>query len=249
MPSRMQHRRASQAGGVFALVGLLVTPLAFLSIPQSPRQQVTDTSRRDVLASIPLFIATSMQAPALAANAAPEKLEVTGALGKRNNVNGFWTIVPGTKINERSVYKRDGQELYLLFNDCNQFQISNKPTGECNGFAVESKAKWTMDGAPVGLKVKPIKQQAAPEPKVTPTSGDQPADGLGLGLNFQLPSFGAPKQEESDDDLLFSGENVNAYIKKKGGGGGSAFLAASMIMDPEDDKVADSLEARLKARR
>jgi len=71
------------------------------------------------------------------------------------------------ELNDRSVYKRDGEELYLMVNNCGEFQIQSKVTGECNGFARQlGKGKWEIDGAKVEGKVKV-------RPRLTLKKGDK----------------------------------------------------------------------------
>jgi len=59
------------------------------------------------------------------------------------------------ELNQRAVYKKDGEDLYLMVNDCGEFQIDKKVAGECTGFARQKgKGKWDIDGATVEGKVK-----------------------------------------------------------------------------------------------
>ncbi|CAK0885431.1 unnamed protein product [Prorocentrum cordatum] len=107
------------------------------------------------------------------AESPPQSLDdISGFEGKRTDVNGRWSCISapygGSKdLNQRAVYKKDSQELYLMVNDCGQFQINSKVTGECTGFArQEGKGKWLIDGATVDGKVKV-------KPAVTLKKGDK----------------------------------------------------------------------------
>mmetsp|Transcript_43932 Transcript_43932/g.125745 ORF Transcript_43932/g.125745 Transcript_43932/m.125745 type:complete len:230 (+) Transcript_43932:92-781(+) len=87
----------------------------------------------------------------------PEGVIVSGN-GPRKEVFGKWTLVLGTKRNGKAVYKRDGADsLYLVYNDCDQFQMSMSKDGTCDGFGKNVKGVWEFDGQPApDVKVKPI---------------------------------------------------------------------------------------------
>lgn len=97
--------------------------------------------------------------PALAEQApgkSPEALQVTGRAGPHADVNGRWSIMFGKKLNDRVVYKKDGGLYYLMVNNCGQFQMSEKVTGDCNGFAIKTEGGWKVDGqADPAMKMKP----------------------------------------------------------------------------------------------
>jgi len=95
------------------------------------------------------------------APAPPKNFDISGFEGKRANVNGRWNVADGSikELNQRAVYKKDGEDLYLMVNDCGEFQIDKKVMGECTGFARQKgKGKWDIDGAVVEgkVKVKPV---------------------------------------------------------------------------------------------
>jgi len=99
----------------------------------------------------------ALQSPEAAMAKITEAVEVTGREGSRKRINGRWGIVFGKKINGKDVYKRGGENLYLLFNDCGQFQMSEEAVGTCNGFGVNNKGVWSIDGQEDKLvKVKPV---------------------------------------------------------------------------------------------
>ena len=84
-------------------------------------------------------------------------------------INGRWTIVFGKMLNDKAVYKKDGQSLYLMFNDCGQFQMSTSNKGTCDGFGVNDKGTWKFDGQPdAAVKVKPVKadEQVLAKPNI-----------------------------------------------------------------------------------
>lgn len=245
----VRSQRGTQRVVVAMALGLTATclfPSAFL-MPPNANQQVA--SRRGALAAFTAAAAAALQmeteAPARAA-AAPEKIEVSGIFGSRSSVNGVWNLVPGQQVNSRNVYKKEGDEIYLEFNDCGAFQFSDKITGTCDGFASETKGKWTVDGkeAPQ-VKIRPLKEKpkstdGAPAP--APSSSDESEGGFSL---VKLPQVGFTGKE-SDEDLLWgrasNGINVGNYIRAKGG---EDFLQNAMTLDDQESEIASGLEARL----
>lgn len=209
------------------------------------------SSRRGVLGALVALPVSLATAPAFAAGATlASKLEVSGIGGPRGKqLNGLWDIVEGKRINERAVYKKGKEELYLMFNDCEQFQISTKPSGECNGFAQENKGAWTIDGEKSSLKIKPVrsKEEQAQQPKPRAAS-------KGPSLSFSLP--GVPKLAEGAAEEDDSGFNVEEYLQSKGSkqGMGTGFssssgaLASFFTMEEDEQKIADSLESKLSGR-
>eukprot|EP00444_Apocalathium_aciculiferum_P061011 CAMPEP_0183599774 /NCGR_PEP_ID=MMETSP0371-20130417/179603_1 /TAXON_ID=268820 /ORGANISM="Peridinium aciculiferum, Strain PAER-2" /LENGTH=333 /DNA_ID=CAMNT_0025811845 /DNA_START=69 /DNA_END=1071 /DNA_ORIENTATION=- len=185
-------------------------------------------------------------APAFAASSGPPpSLQVTGAPERRAAMAGIWTIVPGKELNQRAVYKRDGEDYYLMVNDCGGFQVSDSITGECKGFATEKKGAWTVDGVYLkDFKLKPVKKNYV--------AAASPEESSGFGFpsfSFNLPKNPTEPQTESQVlDNAFRGEDttVLSYIKSKGG---DSFLENVMKLSDDEDKVASSLEARLAARR
>jgi len=106
----------------------------------------------------------------------PENLEVTGGKADYKKIEGRWTIAFGKKVNGKIVYKKDGQKLYLNYNDCGEFQIDEVAKGTCDGFGVQKAGVWTFNG------------KADPEVKVRP-----------IGKGEQV---GAQKKRESESDLM-----------------------------------------------
>eukprot|EP00933_Yihiella_yeosuensis_P030742 TRINITY_DN24331_c0_g1_i2.p1 TRINITY_DN24331_c0_g1~~TRINITY_DN24331_c0_g1_i2.p1 ORF type:complete len:239 (-),score=57.97 TRINITY_DN24331_c0_g1_i2:65-781(-) len=168
--SRFLRATALLSGFVVAI--RLSTSLVFVSIsPKSTSKDVATSSRRNLLSTV-LGGALLQSSAAWAEEEAPKKkkerppdnLLVTGVPGtpsELKNANGRWTIVLGKKISGQPVYQRDGQSLYLLTNECEEFQISTaKPKdAACNGIATKKKgASWTVNGKEVpDLKVIPAK--------------------------------------------------------------------------------------------
>mmetsp|Transcript_15524 Transcript_15524/g.35516 ORF Transcript_15524/g.35516 Transcript_15524/m.35516 type:complete len:238 (-) Transcript_15524:123-836(-) len=110
--------------------------------------------------------------PAFAAEAPPQAIFLTGKRGfDSDRFNGKWTVVLGNQMNGKPVYKRNGESLYLAFNNCGQYQIDSKITGECGGIATNTKEGWKF-GSEVDTKVKvrPIKP-GEPEPTDEELSG------------------------------------------------------------------------------
>jgi len=194
------------------------------------------------LVALPASVAASEAAFA----ASPSKVEVSGIGGPPGKkLNGVWDIVEGKRINERAVYKKGDQDLYLMYNDCEQFQISTKLSGECNGFAIENKGSWTINGEKSSLKIKPIrtKEEEAQLPKPKAPS-----------ISFSLP--GVPKLSQGDAQEEDTGFNVNEYLQakaqKQGMGSGfsssSGAVASFFTMEEDEQKIADSLESKLSGK-
>eukprot|EP00437_Effrenium_voratum_P018938 CAMPEP_0181451044 /NCGR_PEP_ID=MMETSP1110-20121109/28487_1 /TAXON_ID=174948 /ORGANISM="Symbiodinium sp., Strain CCMP421" /LENGTH=264 /DNA_ID=CAMNT_0023575281 /DNA_START=53 /DNA_END=848 /DNA_ORIENTATION=+ len=172
-------------------------------------------------------------APALAAEKLATQLEVSGLGGKRGKqLNGLWSVYPDKRVNDRAVFKKDDQEIYLTYNNCQQFQMAKKPTGECEGFALETKGVWEVDGydSP-SMKLKPVKAQAPGE-----------AGGAAKAGMLQLPSFSFGGSSTEEDE---------GYVPPKieADETGSFQYAGIFKLDPGDAKIADSLESKLLARK
>eukprot|EP00913_Durusdinium_trenchii_P032691 g30600.t1 len=187
------------------------------------------------------LVATTLASPALAAEKSlAQKLEVSGIGGKRGKqLNGLWDIDSSRRINDRAVYKKGNEDLYLMFNDCQQFQISTKPSGECNGFALEPLGFDHASNFPSSSlsQAKEAKEQKG-----------------GFSLNIGLP--GVPKLSQGDleeDANAFSVEEyLAARAAKTGGGPGfsssSGAMASFFTMEEDEQKIADSLESKLSGR-
>eukprot|EP00933_Yihiella_yeosuensis_P029959 TRINITY_DN2360_c0_g1_i1.p1 TRINITY_DN2360_c0_g1~~TRINITY_DN2360_c0_g1_i1.p1 ORF type:complete len:317 (-),score=73.08 TRINITY_DN2360_c0_g1_i1:146-994(-) len=265
-----KNRSPRRAVGVFLVLGVLAAPLAFIapghSAPGPVSSQQADLSRRGFFAAAAAAATLQAAAPALAV---PEQIQVLGGIGKYSKINGPWTILKDQKMNERPVYKRDGNEFYLLYNDCGSFQITTKLSGECNGFAIEENKRWTIDGKAVDLKVNPIKSKASKKKeqelayrkemertgnfekageimeKSIPTPEEVQErikeDDAEKLSGFQLPDF---MKEKSDDQLLFDSDNIGEYMKKKGGSV-AGFLQDAMTLKQDEIDIGSRLEARL----
>ncbi|CAE7367502.1 unnamed protein product [Symbiodinium necroappetens] len=219
-------------------------------VPSGAHEHQDRASRRSLLGAVvasPLVLGV---APAvLAADKTPGQLEAYGLNGKRaKDVNGLWSVFPDKKVNGRAVYKKDDADIYLTYSDCQQFQMVKKPTGECEGFALEYKGVWEVDGQDTRMKVKPY-QSKEDRKKAQQKGGEQPSGGGGF---FQLGKIEPiiPKQE-SDDEVLLNGQDVNEYVRRKGSTGMMGmqdYLTNMMTLEEEESKIADSLEARLDAK-
>mmetsp|Transcript_102372 Transcript_102372/g.181787 ORF Transcript_102372/g.181787 Transcript_102372/m.181787 type:complete len:282 (+) Transcript_102372:69-914(+) len=258
--------------GLLAVIGALAAPLAFLpgiSIPtnQDAVHTSVDTSRRNILKAAAAAAAVSMQAP-VQAKEAPERIQITGAFGRRGpKINGVWNIVPEKQVNSRAVYKKDNY--YLMFNDCEQFQMNEIITGECTGFAKEKDGKWFIEGKENQMTLKPLKKENVqasgdkayeksflpsvfgfgPAPPPPGSAPPAPSKGDESSPGFQLPFQG--KASDNPDDLLFdSRRDVTAYTRAKSGGGGmSQLIEAYMKMEDDEKEIANSLEARLAGKK
>lgn len=215
---------------VFALAALRMQ-LAFLPATGggAPASSPSTGRRGALLAAVAgasLSATVQEPMPAFAAGGA-ENLLVSGAPESWDKLNGQYTLMDGQSINDRGVYKRDGQDLYLMANSCGNFQISKELDGKCEGVAMEKKGNWRIGQLAVrGFKVKPVKKDTKEEVQAVRTKSEA----------------------EGDMELLQANEGVNVgqYIKAKGGGD---FLNNVLKLDDNDAKIADSLEARLGSMR
>jgi len=205
---------------------------------------VTDSRRGLLLAAAAAVAAGQAGTAPVHAAQSPDQLEVSGMQAPRQQVNGRWSKIFGTEVNERSVYKKNGENIYLVYNDCGQFSFSDKVTGSCDGWGTEKKGLWTVDGKKAEtVKVKPVKpvgvkNAAAEAPKDGPNTIDV---GGSFSSMFQLPKIGLTGKE-TDEELLFDGVNVVNYIRAKGG---ENFLENAMKMDDDESALADKLSDKL----
>jgi len=279
MPRR--HARRRTVAGVLATLGAVVSSVAFLTTSSSQGQarelyQKNDVASRRRLLAVAALAAAAIQpqAPVWAAklSAAADQLEVGGILGKRGPVlNGIWSVVPDTRINDRAVYKKDGADAYLSYNDCGSFQLADDITGGCIGFASESKGKWTVDGQAAKVTVKPVKkvetaQGIEPEfkapalpsvfgfkkdepPAAAPAASNKPQAAAVEGSFGQMPNlFGGSSTDDPEELLkgLNPEDDVTAYVRAASKGGGMSGLIQSFRkMDTKEIEIADSLEAKL----
>jgi len=151
----MPKRRRSVLGTAaccLVAVSLLAAP-AFLG-PLLPASDVDSDKqgalflRRDLASLVAVATAGQLQAlPVHAAGPPQEYLSVSGLEKPHEKANGVWQLQAGKEVNKRAVYKRQGEGIYLLVNDCGQFQMANSAAGECTGFARQTgKGKWLIDG-------------------------------------------------------------------------------------------------------
>merc|ERR1719291_193625 len=165
-PARRQAAAAPRRGRA-ALCSLAAAALLWRGAPAAyaaGRAPAPELQRRGALSAAAAAAAAAWplgeHGAARAEGPPPQTLDISGFVGKRADVNGRWSCISapygGSKeLNQRAVYKKDSQELFLMVNDCGQFQIGKKVSGECTGFArQEGKGKWLVDGAPLEGKVK-----------------------------------------------------------------------------------------------
>lgn len=159
-PTTMTRKRGSMASAVAVLGGVAIVALkssAFIAAPQAQGAPAVENSRRALLASAIVAAAPQLFPAQAHAAEAPPNIEVNGIEGRNNGANGQYSVVAGKDINSRPVYKRDGADFYLTFNDCGSFQIGKEPAGACEGFAQDiGKGKWSVDGTEQKVKVKPV---------------------------------------------------------------------------------------------
>eukprot|EP00930_Biecheleria_cincta_P056848 TRINITY_DN4287_c0_g2_i1.p1 TRINITY_DN4287_c0_g2~~TRINITY_DN4287_c0_g2_i1.p1 ORF type:complete len:308 (+),score=57.10 TRINITY_DN4287_c0_g2_i1:25-948(+) len=100
----------------------------------------------------------------------PDDIRIAGYEGKKE-LNGRWSIALfGKKVNGKPVYKRAGEDIYLIFNQCGEFQMSTDATGECTGFGVKTQEGWKIDGVLMpSVKMRAYKDEG-PDP-YKPTDG------------------------------------------------------------------------------
>jgi len=121
--------------------------LSFLALPEQPV-----ASRRRIALAIGAGL---LSEPAWAEEAAPkpkkerppESLLSDGFPSKAVPVNGRWSIVFGKKIAGKPVYKKDGEQLFLMTNDCGQLQIDETKKATCDGsVGIEKESGWVING-------------------------------------------------------------------------------------------------------
>mmetsp|Transcript_6369 Transcript_6369/g.13916 ORF Transcript_6369/g.13916 Transcript_6369/m.13916 type:complete len:244 (+) Transcript_6369:80-811(+) len=97
--------------------------------------------------------------------APPQAIFLSGRRGPQaDRFNGKWTVVLGQKMNGKPVYKRNGEGLYLVLNNCGQFMIDSRITGECGGLATNTKEGWKFgDEVDSKVKVRPLKPGEEPQ--------------------------------------------------------------------------------------
>lgn len=87
------------------------------------------------------------------------------------DLNGRWSIALfGKKVNGQPVYKRAGEDFYLVLNKCGQYQMSADATGECNGFCVKTEEGWKYNGQLMPNMKQVAYKDEGPDP-YAPTEG------------------------------------------------------------------------------
>eukprot|EP00435_Cladocopium_sp_Y103_P027008 s1717_g6.t1 len=123
---------------LWALLGLLALLRPSLSF-------LAPLGRRAALSAAlaPLGLASAAmaeEAPKKKKERPPEALMAEGYPSKGIPLNGRWSIVFGKKLNDKPVYKKDGEKMFLMSNECGQFQIDSVAKSSCDGFGV--KKDW-----------------------------------------------------------------------------------------------------------
>jgi len=154
----------------------------------------------------------------------PQALEVSGRKSSPyEDINGRWSIVLGSIVNKRNVYKRDGTNYYLLYNDCGQFQMSETTTGSCDGFAVNEKGVWSFKGVQdANVKVGPAGKGPPP-----------------------IAQSQKKTSEEAEKKRLIAKELVQKEIAKLEAQSNTETFRGTM--DDEDEQVGDRLMSRMGA--
>jgi len=128
--------------------------------------------------------------PAVAGNASPEYIIISGMPAPHGNADGYWKAY-GQQMNQKTTYKSMGEDLYLMVNNCGEFQISEKVTGVCNGFArQQGKGVWLVDG-------KKLEGQVKFKPA--------PAPGTGLKAGAAVEVVGEFTSDDDEKEVLKKG--------------------------------------------
>mmetsp|Transcript_8939 Transcript_8939/g.15782 ORF Transcript_8939/g.15782 Transcript_8939/m.15782 type:complete len:214 (-) Transcript_8939:152-793(-) len=138
--------------------------------------------------AVALGLGSQWSKPAVAG--APEYITISDMPEPHQNANGYWRDY-GQQQNQKSTYKSMDEELYLMVNNCGEFQISEKITGSCTGFAkMQGKGVWNVDGKMLEGKVKFKPAQA-------------PGTGLKAGASVEVVK--AFPSDDDEKELLKSG--------------------------------------------
>eukprot|EP00440_Ansanella_granifera_P026672 gb/GFBE01028965.1/.p1 GENE.gb/GFBE01028965.1/~~gb/GFBE01028965.1/.p1 ORF type:complete len:232 (+),score=84.03 gb/GFBE01028965.1/:1-696(+) len=160
-------RATAMLGGLLAAAQMSQVGLTFVApAPEAASAEaVATSSRRAMLAAaataglVPAWeSALAEEEPKKKKERPPEALIASGFTGNPTTLNGRWSIVFGKKLNQKVVYKKDGEQLFLMSNDCGEFQMDPVVKGSCDGLAVKKDSTWFVNG------------KAAPELKVRPES-------------------------------------------------------------------------------
>lgn len=236
--SSAQQRGARTLAAIAVIAAASRFSLSFLSSPVVLSESAALDRRSALLGAAASLGALNLQAPAFAAEA-PQQVQVNGLPRSHIKGNGLWSIVPDQKINGRAVYKKDGNQFYLMLNDCAEFQFSNELSGSCDGWAKESEKQWKVDGVAAKVSVKPMK----PEPVATTATAEASKIFAVSASDLNKKLLGL--EGKSDQELLFGAEDVSKYIRANGG---QDYLANQFKLDAESEKTASSLEERLAKR-
>mmetsp|Transcript_56709 Transcript_56709/g.112757 ORF Transcript_56709/g.112757 Transcript_56709/m.112757 type:complete len:153 (+) Transcript_56709:2-460(+) len=142
-----------------------------------------------------------------------------------SDLNGRWTVVFGKRINNKVVYKKDGQKTYLLFNDCGQFQMTKDVVGSCKGFGINNKGVWTFDGKEnPDTKVKPVRADDPPDPEMTEAAQEK-------------------LRKQVERELQEAGEQEKLKMQRE-----QEVVTFRGRMDEEDEAVGDRLMKKFGAK-
>eukprot|EP00930_Biecheleria_cincta_P090356 TRINITY_DN79723_c0_g1_i1.p1 TRINITY_DN79723_c0_g1~~TRINITY_DN79723_c0_g1_i1.p1 ORF type:complete len:283 (-),score=60.30 TRINITY_DN79723_c0_g1_i1:9-821(-) len=138
------------------------------SLSPEPSAITEAESRRSAVSAVTVALVSAWTSgAALAEDAAqpkkekpPNNLIIEGYKGDAEPpINGRWEATFGKKVNGKMVYKRDGHNVYLLNNDCGEFQITlDRKKSTCDsGLGVKKEGSgWIFGSTPQpGMKVRP----------------------------------------------------------------------------------------------
>lgn len=213
-----------------ATVAALLPGLAFWSSP-GPRPRGASaaagedaSSRRSAISAIATAASAPQVLPLLGtqpAEAAEKKepepfLTVSGIPAAHEGANGVWKLEAGKKLNDRPVYKREGADLYLMVNDCGEFQLNPKVMGDCKGFARQvGKGKWNVDGKDISGQVKVKKGQFLKGAKVEVATQFMSDDETPIKLEKGRKGVVSIIDEEGDIGFLFAGDKDVNWVMKE----------------------------------
>lgn len=164
----------------------------------------TAQSRRSLLAAASFAGLAPAWAPAWAEGEKKkerpaENLFLAGRTGSNTQVNGRWSIVFGKKLNDKVVYKKDGETLYLMNNDCGEFQIDRVVKGSCDGLAVKRKGVWVFEGKEdPAVKVGLPGDNTIPQPKKVDIDGIVAEEKAKLVREAEVQTFRGTLQDDEE---------------------------------------------------
>lgn len=164
--------------------GASVAPHLPLTTQQAESSVITEAeSRRNTLAAATVALASAWTSGAALAeeDAKPKKdkppnsliiegyqgaaeipsYQIVGGVAE-TPINGRWEATFGKKVNGKMVYKRAAENVYLLSNDCGEFQITlDRKKSTCDsGLGVKKESGWIFGSTPQPeMKVRPMTKE------------------------------------------------------------------------------------------